>query len=326
MGNKEELIDISKKIGLPTKKIRDFMWFLRSGKVDNTALVEIVGVSKNVLNQVKEALGFYLKPASKATVLSNEGEKFVSGLFPPDYLPEESMWEFLASRSDFKQVQEFLESHRHLRPQPIRDLDQFTATTETTSRRVALLNFFEDISGKRVLFLGDDDFTSVGVGLLKSSAVISVLDLDDRICKEIAQISHQEDLGIDVCHYNALQTLPDQYRGKYDVVFTDPPYTPQGMELFISRAVDALDKSNAAGRIYFCYGNSDRAKERFIPISELVNTMGLMTRWVLDKFNRYKGADSIGNSSSLFIGDVTPRTKPSVKGEFKGKIYTNHLS
>lgn len=323
MGNKEELMDISKKIGLPTKKVKDFLWALMEGKVDNTALVGIVGVSKNVLNQIKESLGQRLVPASKNTELSEDGKELVQELFQADYQPEESMWGFLDRQPEFKQVLDFLKLITDKRPKPIRDLDQFTATEQTTARRVALMSFFEDIDGKRVLFLGDDDFTSVGAGLQKKASRITVLDVDSRICDEIFQISSNQNLDIDVDKYDAFQQLPGKYRGQYDVVFTDPPYTVQGIEMFLSRAIDSLDASNSAGRIYLCFGNSDRAKERFIPIMELINSMGLMCRWVFDKFNRYTGADSIGSSSTLFICDVTPKTKSSVKGEYQGKIYTN---
>jgi predicted methyltransferase len=163
MGRKEDLMNMSRKTGLPAKKVYDLLWALRSGKIENTALVGFVGVSRNVLNQIKESLGEKLTPASKNTELSDLGKDYVRELFPADYQPEESMWGFLDNRPEFNQALDFLRSITAKRPEPIRDLDQFTATEQTTARRVSLLNFFEDVTGKRILFLGDDDFTSVGM-------------------------------------------------------------------------------------------------------------------------------------------------------------------
>ena len=110
-------------------------------------------------------------------------------------------------------------------------------------------------------------------------------------------------------------------KGKFDTVFTDPPYTPEGISLFVSRAIETLDKKNQTARVYVCYGNSDRAKERFLPIQDVLTDSGLMLRWVF-RFNRYEGAESVGSASSLYIAEVTPRTKPLIRGNYDKSIYT----
>jgi len=125
-------------------------------------------------------------------------------------------------------------------------------------------------------------------------------------------------------NYDARKPLPPSYFGKFDIVFTDPPYTGEGIKLFVSRAIQALDPLNQAARIYVCYGNSDRAKERFLPIYEIFSSSGLMLRWVFDKFNRYQGADSIGSASSLFVLDVTSKTKSLITKNYDKPIYTNN--
>ena len=107
------------------------------------------------------------------------------------------------------------------------------------------------------------------------------------------------------------------------MVFSDPPYTTDGIKLFVSRAIQALDPSNQTARIYVCYGSSDRAKEKFLPVNEIFSNSGLMVRWLFDKFNRYQGAESIGSASSLFILEVTSKTKPLITGKYDKPIYTN---
>jgi len=319
-----KIILVSKEIGISVKKILDMLYILKNGEpVENDILLQKIGVSKNVLNQTKKLLSQILKPPSKETQLKREVILKTRALFKKNYRPEESFWHFLQNQ-DFKETSRLIEKYKNRRPFPNRKYDQFTATVETTAMRVGLLNFYEDIRGKRLLFLGDDDFTSIAVASFKTALKICVLDIDSRVLDEIKFISEENKLGIEVIHSDLKKNLPDSCRNKFDIVFTDPPYTEKGIKLFLSRAVESLDTSNFAARVYACYGNSDRSKERFLPINEIFVSLGLMTRWVFDKFNRYQGAESIGNTSSLFICEITPKTKPIILGEYYESIYTHN--
>jgi len=224
----------------------------------------------------------------------------------------------------FKETVNLLQNIKKKRPLPKREYDQFTATPETTARRASLLSFFGDVKGKKLLFLGDDDFTSIATASLREAEKIVILDIDERILREIQDLSDSHKFEIKTVKYDARKKLPKELVGKYDVVFTDPPYTPEGFNLFVSRAIEMLDPINKAARVYTCYGNSDSAKERFLPIYEVLTSSGLMTRWVFDKFSRYQGTASIGSASSLFIAEVTPQTKPVIKGNYDKPIYTNN--
>lgn len=319
-----EFLEISRKTGVPAKKVLDVFYILQSGKlIENNELLRAVGLSRNALNQVKKGLSHLLKSSSKSTELKTERHDKIQAFYTGDYQTEEHMWSFLENDS-FRNIVELSSKYKDQRPSPKRRYDQFTATIETTARRASLLSFFEDIRGKRLLFIGDDDFTSVAVASLKGAESITVVDIDERILKAISKISDNRSFKIETIKYDARKTLPGKLRGRFDIVFTDPPYTPEGMKLFISRGIEALDSKNKAARIYACYGNSDRAKERFLPIYEIFADSGLMIRWVLDKFNRYQGAESIGSSSALFITEVTPKTKPVIKGNYDRPIYTNN--
>jgi len=322
MQDKTQLIlRVSRETGLPVKKILDMLFLLRGGVKENNLIVRQVGVSKNVLNQVKAELSEWFAPASKVTGLSKKGEEMTEQLFPIEFQVEEKLWSYLEDERFF-QITRLLEKFRELRPKPFREYDQFSATTETTARRAMLMSFFADIKGKRLLFLGDDDFTSVAVSMFGIAGEIMVLDIDERILGGIRTIADEERFPIRTERCDARNKFPQKYCGRFDVVFTDPPYTPDGVRLFLSRAIQALDQANQAGRIYCCYGNSDRARERFLSIQELFVKSGLMVRWIFDKFNRYDGADSIGSASSVFICDVTAKTKPLIEGDYHGEIYT----
>lgn len=314
----KKLLDTSKETGVPVKKIEDLFFVLKT-KTGIDGLVVQTGIAKNVLSLIMARLSVYITSRGNEAVLSDAGLNYVNELLGPNYKQEE---EISVSVDDVEKVVSVLKKYQ--RPTPKREYDQFTATLETTIRRVGLMNFFEDIRGKRILFLGDDDLMSVAVNLVGEPMLVQALDIDKRQL-EVLQFAGK-DLGktIFADSYDARVDLPARYKKKFDVVFTDPPYTPDGVKLFLSRSIDALDQSNEAGRIYFCFGNSDRAKERFLPIYETIVECGLMIRWVFDKFNRYNGAESIGSTSSLFVCDITPKTKSIVRGVERGRIYTNN--
>jgi len=322
---REKIVRTSKETGVPNKKVWDLLWELRSGQpVENNRLLQKIGVARNALNQVKTLLSAALKPPSKYTQLNESAIPGIQSLFGSDYRPEETLWAGLEGEVYHKSLA-LLTKYADKRPQPERRYDQFTATPETTARRASLLNFFEDVSGKRLLFLGDDDFTSAAVANLKTASKIAVLDIDSRILEGIGAISRAENLTISFIEHDARASLPTALTRKFDIVFTDPPYTTEGIKLFVSRAIQALDNQNQGARIYLCYGNSDKAKERFLPIYEIFAASGLMIRWAFDKFNRYHGAESIGSASSLFVLDTTPKTKALVPGSYDQAIYTNRF-
>jgi len=319
-----KFLQVSRETGLPVKKVLDIFFILRTGEaIDNNELLRKVGVSKNVLNQVKRALSSLLRPVSKDTQLTPYGLRQLKGLYEGEYASEEQLWAFLED-SHYQDVVDLMKKIRDIRPKPKRQYDQFTATAETTAKRASLLHFFGDIQGKRLLFLGDDDFTSVATASFGGAERITVVDIDSRVLGGIRNVSEKYQLNIETVRYDARRKSPKELVGKFDVIFTDPPYTPEGIKLFVSRGIEFLNLNNKAGRVYVCYGNSDRAKERFLPIHQTLVQSGLMVRWLFDKFNRYHGAESIGSASSLFVAEITPKTKPLVVGNYGGPIYTNN--
>jgi len=316
---------VSKKLGISTKKILDMFYLLRNREIENTQLLKELGVSKNVINQIKKEFCDWLSPVSSKTSLSEKGRKKIAKLFEPGYFMENDMWGFIKSFSEFKIVHDFLKTAYPNHVIPNRKLDQFTATTETIAKRAVLMNFFGDITNKQALFLGDNDFTSIGFALLqhKEKNLISVLEYDDRIITALNNMSQKNGFHLQAELYDARNVLPDAHKNRYDVVFIDPPYTPNGINLYLSRAISSINRNNNSARIYLCYGNSDRAKERFIPIYEILAKSGLMIRWVFDKFNQYDKAESIGSTSTLFVCEITPKSKPLLLNKFEDKIYTN---
>lgn len=316
MTMEDKIYEFSKKIGLPTKKIMDLFYYLRDGqKIDNLELIRKTGIAKVTINAIKEYFADFFMPVSTTTQITENKVQELNKLFNENYVPDEMLLNL--------QIPNEVESVLTERLSPLREYDQFTATPETVLKRAGMLNHLKDIDNKKLLFLGDDDFTSIAVAMTGRPKEIVVLDIDDRILEKIKLISEKYSLNIKTTKRDLKQTIPDELLNKFDIVFTDPPYTPDGIRLFISRSISALDRKNDTARIYICYGNSDRAKERYIPIYRSIIDSGLMIRYVFDKFNRYTGAESIGSTSSLFVLDITPKVKTLIRENYDKPIYTD---
>lgn len=217
-------------------------------------------------------------------------------------------------------IKEIIKKYQKNRLKPDRNLDQFNATIATTVKRVVKLAQNGDLAGKKLAFLGDDDLVSIGVALTHQYKKITVFEIDDRLNKLITQISQENNLNIEVIKQDLRQPIDKSHFDKYDLVFTDPPYTKEGINIFLNQAIKLINK-NFLGRIYLCYGNSDRAREREIEIQKLILDHNLIIKTKLNQFNKYNGAESIGSQSSLYILDWTPSTKTvNLKQE---KVYTN---
>ncbi len=315
-------LKVSAKTGIPIKKILDTFYVLRDGvSFDNNVLVRSIGLSKNAMNEVKGLFPSFFNPTSTNTQIRTKEIRTVQHLFDNDYISEEKSWEFLENNL-YKKTLEIITKYKSLRPKPKRQYDQFFATENTTAKRASLLDFQGDLKGKNILFLGDDDMTSVACALSHEAERVVVLDVDTQILGAITEISNREKLRIEAWEYDVRKPLPSQFVNKFDIVFTDPPYTPTGASMFLSRAIAALDIQNKSARIYICYGTSDNAKERFLPIYELLTKSALMIRFIFDTFNRYVGAESIGSTSTLFVCEVTAKTKAQVSNKHDRHFYT----
>ena len=148
-------------------------------------------------------------------------------------------------------------------------LDQSHGTPESGIRRALLAIEKGLILGRHVAFLGDDDLVSIAVALVmqaigrnacpkiggdtegvesvgsvnptltlpkigegSSSVSLLVLDIDKRFIEYIRECASKAGTEIDLHIYDARNSLPEEIFGSCRTVFTDPPYTVNGITLF----------------------------------------------------------------------------------------------
>jgi hypothetical protein len=258
-------------------------------------------------------------------VLTEEGERYVReelGMAEGREHKMRGSGSEILIPDEYAETLEKLREYSNLRLEPSPQLDQAFATPETALRRVLYLLEQGDLEGRDVLFLGDDDFTSVAAGLIGVAKGITVLDIDERLIKVIEGVSRAAGLGVECVVHDLRLPLPEELRGRFDVVLTDPPYTVSGLELFLSRGVDALRRRKTAS-VYLCF--ADKPPMEMLEVHRAITGMGLFVRELIPRFNLYEGAEMFGNTTFMARLATTEGARPAITGVFEGKMYTGEV-
>ncbi|GAA2847223.1 bis-aminopropyl spermidine synthase family protein [Streptosporangium fragile] len=203
-------------------------------------------------------------------------------------------------------------------------LDHVAATGETVVRRALLMDARFWLDGARLLCVGDHDLTSLATAMLHPGIEVTVVDVDERILAYIA--GHADRLGLPVrTRWADLRLgLPGSARGWADLAITDPPYTPEGVALFVARGAEGL-RDREQGRILLAYGASERTPALALKVQQALSRLNLLSEAVYPDFNRYLGAEAIGSAADLYVLRPTTKTWPAVAARVESPgtaIYT----
>ncbi|MFD1148435.1 bis-aminopropyl spermidine synthase family protein [Saccharothrix hoggarensis] len=204
-------------------------------------------------------------------------------------------------------------------PPPLAALDHVQATAETALKRALWLNTTYDLAGRTLLCLGDHDLTSLAVCAVNPSVEVVVVDVDDRLLEFISTRAEERGWTVRTVHADFRFGLPPAVVESADLVFSDPPYTPEGMALFAGRAVECLSDV-ARGRVLLAYGFSDRTPALGLKVQQELQRLGLVFEAILPAFHRFDGAQAIGSAADLYVCRPTSRRATSTP---KTSIYTH---
>jgi len=227
--------------------------------------------------------------------------------FEYDPLPNNynlSLSEIPEEFTSISKIEKILEN----RPEPDFALDQSHAISSTVVNRALYLLKKGDIEGRKILFLGDDDATSLAVGLLNLAEEITVIDIDRNVLKFLSEEANTLSLkNYNVLTHDLRESSPASVLNNYDVVVMDPPYTNEGLRLFLKRATQMLKTNvNIEGKEHkvigkkclLCFGNKPPKEMQQIQLSILDH--GFIIKEMIPYFNLYKGASILGQFSHLY--------------------------
>lgn len=235
-----------------------------------------------------------------------------------------------SDRTGGRSFSKFLDFILEHRPGAEPKWDQSHATRKTLVKRA---EFFLDqgwIQGKEMLFFGDDDLTSLaalhhlrekrGAGVLDSCR-ITVVEIDDRLVELIRRVAEEESFPLDVVQADLREGLPEGLSGRFDSFFTDPPYTAEGVRLFLNRGIEALRPlagMHAGLAIPLAPPDFQSASQRTILES------GFVIDSLTPGFNHYLGATMQGGISALY--SLTLRTPGAFDAsQHAGPLYTREV-
>ncbi|MBS7287759.1 MAG: bis-aminopropyl spermidine synthase family protein [Candidatus Freyarchaeota archaeon] len=134
----------------------------------------------------------------------------------------------------------------------IYEFSQLPINRDSLMRKFAFMQSFQDVDGKEMIFVGDDDFLSVTCSLLGRPKRVVVVDLDERLLEGIGELSKKYGLDIETFKHNLVHPLPEELQGSFDTFCTDSPHCLGGILLFVSRGASALKQgTETAGYFVF---------------------------------------------------------------------------
>ena len=238
-----------------------------------------------------------LKKLTEEGFIKIKGDKIVLSEKGKEYLKENGVGEFVDSKCKLCDSTGFVISERFKgpleefrrvflnRPLETAEFDQGVVPPENSIRRAEFVYERGDLERKKMLFLGDDDLTSIAMALTKLPDEIHVIEIDRRIVNYINKVSKEMNLPVSAHLYNAVDPLPEEFTGKFDTFLTDPVETVKGMRVFISRCLLALKGEGSAG--YFGLSHYESSLKKWLDIEEDLIAMSLVITDVLRDFNKY---------------------------------------
>ena len=198
------------------------------------------------------------------------------------------------------------------RPGPNRHLDQVAATAVTLVKRALFLSQRFDLTGASVLMLGDHDLTALALARLAPGVDIAVADVDERVLTFVDDVRRRRDWPIETFFTDLRLELPRSLAGRFDLVLTDPPYTPAGMKLFLLRSIQALNE-RPFSRIACAYGVGEQQAALALKVQTVIGDLRLVIETLEPGFNEYGNAPALGNRSDLYLLRPTRRSSAAAK-------------
>jgi N4-bis(aminopropyl)spermidine synthase len=319
--------ELKASFGIDARRIDSVGCLLTDGRLRSVEeLVSLTGTSRRTVEAVLRAAGPQLESSGgRVRICAQHTRAYAEEFRCGQSGPVPDPWDEMAVRDPaaLTEMARLIERA----PAARRDLDQVPATAATILKRGHYLLRSFDLGAAHVLCAGDHDLTSLGLFLAGGAAGlrVSVVDIDEPLLEYIDTEAGQR--GFDIrCYFADLRLgLPAELHDSSQLVFTDPPYTPEGVHLFVARGLQALaDHRN--GRVLLAYGFGERQPALGLAVQQALSPLHLVYEAVLPGFNRYAGAQAIGAAAALYQLRPTGRSGSAARASADGhrlELYTH---
>lgn len=315
----EELLEfIAKRINLPQGgvAVKNFLIELKKSKTGSTKklsrelMLPFPVIAKIRMELFKQGL---IEEKAEGISLSRKGEAFVESF--AGKIAEYSLkcpscnGKTVLLNDDLKKAAKLIDEIQRKRI-PKMLIDQNFVTGETSALRAALMLENNDLEGKKIVFIGDSDLTSIAAASLGLAKKITVLDIDTELLSMISRIAKEKGYSIE-CIQQDFRKEPG-IKEAFDVFSTDPPYTFDGLKAFMSHA-KALA---TAGYLTF----SMKTPGELIQVQKILHDLGFSISLFLPGFNEFLRGGIFGGRA--FIARLV-KAEPA---EMKPGFYTGEMT
>ena len=190
-------------------------------------------------------------------------------------------------------------------------------------RRARFLHETYWLDGAHLICVGDRDLTSLAVATVIAGRAGDRGGRGRAGAEGHPRVAREEGLNVQTAFADLRLGPPASLRETGDLAFTDPPYTPEGIQLFAARALQMLKPEDAA-RVLIAYGYGEAQAALGYGVQEALHELRLLIEALYPQFNRYVGAEAIGSASALYVTRPTRRTWAAAekKGRSSARIYS----
>jgi len=185
-----------------------------------------------------------------------------------------------------KHITEIMEKIYKKRFTPTFVFDQRPVNYKTSVRRAGYMVLRGDIRDKRIAVLGDDDLTSIAIGLTALPKEIVVFDIDKRVIDYVDELSTKYNIkSIKAVCCDLAKGVSEEYRKHFDLFTTDPTPTSKPFTVFTNIGMELLkDEPGMIG--YASIYPSCKLKD--ISIQKILTSMGLMITDLIPYWTQYE--------------------------------------
>lgn len=138
-------------------------------------------------------------------------------------------------------------TRRTYAPDP--ELHQSFDTFASLRRRLAVMDYYDDLDGRTVLQLGDDEMFGVAIGLVDGVRHVHVADTDERVLRSIGDEADRLALALTTHVVDVRRDRPEL--PGVDTFFVSGLKDPGGLFLFVATAVSTVSGAGAVGYVSF---------------------------------------------------------------------------
>ncbi|MFH8087013.1 MAG: bis-aminopropyl spermidine synthase family protein [Candidatus Aenigmatarchaeota archaeon] len=186
-----------------------------------------------------------------------------------------------------EKLKELLKDYKEIvkeRPLPTEKFFQEYMQESDVIARVAFMHYNNDVDGKKIILIGDDDLLSIALALTNLPSRILVLDIDERIGSFLEKVNKKHNFNIEFQKYNVSDPLPKKFLGKFDVFSSEPLETLTGLKAFILRGILALRKDSSG---YFGLTHAEASLKKWLEIEKFLTRMNCVITDLIAGFSLY---------------------------------------